>query len=72
MEIDNLFDILLAIVIAGLGWFLHQMNAEIQRVQILLNRTREEYATKFELKADMDRLIEYLHRIEDKIDRITK
>lgn len=43
--------------------------AEVKRIDILLNRTREEYATKGELREDMTRVMEALHRVEDKLDR---
>jgi hypothetical protein len=42
----------------------------MKRLEILLNRTREEYATRGELKEEMDRVMEALHRVEDKLDRI--
>jgi hypothetical protein len=45
------------------------MMAEVKRIDILLNRTREEYATKGELREDMSRVMEALHRVEDKLDR---
>ncbi len=51
-------------------WAFKQMYAEIKRIQILLNRTREEYATRNELRENMDRVMEALHRVEDKLDRI--
>ena len=44
--------------------------AEVKRIDILLNRTREEFATKEELRDDMDRVLEALHRVEDKLDRV--
>jgi len=43
--------------------------AELKRIDILLNRTREDYATKNELREDMNRVMEALHRVEDKLDR---
>ena len=45
------------------------MFAEVKRLQVLLNKTREEYATKAELRDGMDRVMEALHRVEDKLDR---
>jgi len=35
-----------------------------------VNKTREEYATKFELRDDMRQVMEALHRVEDKLDRV--
>ena len=66
----NLIDMLLGVIVAGGSWFLVGLNNELKRLSILLNRTREDYATKVELRDDMDRLMEALHRLEDKLDRV--
>lgn len=65
----NLIDLLLGVVVLGSGWFIREMSYEIKRLSILLNKTREDYATKIELRDDMDRVMEALHRVEDKLDR---
>ena len=70
MEMTNLIDMLLGVIIAGGAWFLVGLSNEVKRIGILLNRTREDYATKTELRDDMDRLMEALHRLEDKLDRV--
>ena len=66
----NLIDMLLGVIVAGGAWFLVGLSNEVKRIGILLNRTREDYATKTELRDDMDRLMEALHRLEDKLDRV--
>ena len=66
----NLIDMLLGVILAGGAWFLVNLSNEVKRISILLNRTREDYATKVELRDDMDRLMEALHRLEDKLDRV--
>ena len=43
---------------------------EVKRIDILLNRTREEYSTKQELREDMKMVTDALHRLEDKIDKV--
>ena len=45
------------------------MSCEVKRIQILLNKTREEYATKEELRDTTSRVMEALHRVEDKLDK---
>lgn len=70
MEMHSLVDILLALVIMGGGWWAKECHAEMRRIQILVNKTREEYATKTELHNDMARVMDALHRLEDKLDRI--
>ncbi len=71
MEISSMmfWNILLTLVIAPALWTFRQLMAEVKRIDILLNRTREEYATRQDLRDSMDRVMEALHRVEDKLDR---
>ena len=57
------------LVISGLAYFLSSQAKELKRVEVLLSRTREDYATRNDLRDDMSRLVEALHRVEDKLDR---
>ena len=72
MELDAMlfWNIILTVVIAPVFWAFRQMFAEVKRIQILLNKTREDYATKAELRDDMRRVMEALHRLEDKLDKV--
>jgi len=70
MDMTNLIDMLLMFIAAGFGWWANNTTKEVKRLEILLNRTREDYATRGELKEDMNRVMEALHRVEDKLDRI--
>ena len=63
------WNIILTLIVAPAFWAFRQMFAEVKRLQVLLNKTREEYATKAELRDGMDRVMEALHRVEDKLDR---
>jgi hypothetical protein len=49
---------------------------EVKRIQILLNRTREEiakeYVTKQEVHTDINRVLDRLDRLEKKIDDFMK
>jgi hypothetical protein len=60
--------------LALVGWFARTMWAEVQRLNILLNRTREEvardYVTKQEVHADINRVITRLEALDAKIDRL--
>jgi|TARA_R100001126_G_C4742159_1_gene108924 hypothetical protein len=71
MEIDAMlfWNIILTMIVAPAFWAFRQMFTEVKRIQILLNKTREEYATRVEVRENMDRLMEALHRVEDKLDR---
>ncbi len=57
-----------------LGWVLRDKAAELQRVTILLNRTREEiakeYVTKAEVHADINRVLDRIDKLGEKMDRI--
>ena len=71
MEFSSMmfWNVILTLVIAPALWMFRNQMAEIKRIDILLNRTREVYATKNDLREDMTRVMEALHRVEDKLDR---
>ena len=53
-------------------WFIMQLHNETKRLEILLNRTREEmnrdFVSKEDLKRDMERMMDSLDNINKKID----
>lgn len=61
-------------IIGPLGFLVRNALSELKRVDILLNRTREEigkeYVTRDELEKDMERLHDILNKIDEKIDRL--
>ena len=73
METTYLIDTLIGLVVGSMGWYLTTQAKEMKRIDVLLNKTREEvpkeYATKAELRNDLNRVMEALHRVEDKLDR---
>jgi len=64
----------LTILIGFVGWVLKDKSEELNRLQILLNRTREEvakeYVTKAEVHADINRVLDRLDRLDEKLDRL--
>lgn len=66
----------LSILIGFIGWTLKEKSGELQRVQILLNRTREEvakeYVTKVDVHHDINRVLDRLDRLENKIDNFIR
>jgi predicted membrane GTPase involved in stress response len=46
------------------------MFQEVKRIQILLNKTREEYARRDDVKDDVHELMDALRRLEDKLDKV--
>ena len=69
---DNmmLWNILLTLLATGFGWAFNKMFQEIKRLQILLNKTREEYVSRDEMRNSMTQVMDALHRVEDKLDRV--
>ena len=68
---DNmmLWNILLKMLATGFVWAFNKMFQEIKRLQILLNKTREEYLPKKDFNSDFKEVLNYLRRLEDKLDR---
>lgn len=66
------WNIVLTAIVALLGFVVKEKFAELQRISVLLNKTREEVArdhiTRTEFRADMQQLMERFDRLERKID----
>ena len=71
MEMSSMmfWNILLTLVIGPAFFIVRSMLAEIKRIDVLLNKTREQMATRAEVKEDMGQVLSALHRVEDKLDR---
>jgi len=72
MEISPIifWNVVLTLIIAPAFWTFRSLMSEVKRVDILLNRTREDYATRKEMRDDMKLVVDALHRVEDKLDRV--
>lgn len=70
MELDLVWNIIITLIIMPFAWAFNKMFAEVKRLQILLNKTREEYASKEDLRDTSTRIIDTLHRLEDKLDKV--
>ena len=60
----------LTLIIAPAIWMFRSMLSEVKRLDILLNKTREEYAKRDDVKEDMHTVMDALKRLEDKLDKI--
>ena len=71
MEITPIlfWNMILTLVVAPSLYSFRNLIVEVKRIDILLNRTREHYATKDELNNNVEHVLEALHRVEDKLDR---
>ena len=70
IDITTLWSAIITLVIMPMAWAFNKMFAEVKRLQILLNKTREEYASKEDLRDTSGRVMEALHRLEDKLDKV--
>ena len=70
----TLWNLALTCLVGVLGWVLKDKSDELGRITILLNRTREEmakeYVTKTEVHADINRVLDRLERLDEKLDRL--
>jgi hypothetical protein len=70
----TIWNAILSVGVSVVGFFLKSMYDETKRLQVLINKTREEiakeYVTKTQLDADINRIFDRLDRLEAKIDRL--
>ena len=63
------WNILLTVLISAFGWAFSKMFSEVKRLQILLNKTREEYLPRDDAQSQTTQILEQLRRLEAKLDR---
>ena len=68
------WNILITLIIAPVVYSIRQNFVELKRIDVLLNKTREEvartYVTKDEMESSMDRVIRMLSKLETKLDKL--
>ena len=68
------WNIFITLVLAPILYSIRQNTSEAKRIDILLNKTREElareYVTKTELKNDFDVLISRIDKLGEKLDKL--
>ena len=71
-----LWNIVLSFISALILFWVKFATDEMRRIQILLNRTREEiakeYVTKADVHSDINRVLTRLDRLEEKLDAFMK
>ena len=71
-----LWNLMLTVVVGIIGYILKDKFDELQRLSILLNRTREEIARDNVTQAELDRIVTHLDtrfsKLEVKIDELIK
>ena len=76
MELSTyiIWNVFITLVQAPIFYSIRANTSENKRLDILLNKTREElagnYVTKLELADDIDRILDSIGKLEKKIDRL--
>jgi predicted nuclease with TOPRIM domain len=72
----QIWNSVLSVAIGAIGFIIKNLFDEIKRLQILVNKTREElpkeYVTKYQLDADINRIFDRLDRLEGKLDKLVE
>jgi len=76
MDIDMTiaWNVILTLIVAPLILVIRAQIGELRRIDILLNKTREElgrdYVSKMEMETVLDRIINAIDRLSQKVDRL--
>jgi hypothetical protein len=70
MTTEMIINFGLTAILGIFGWILKSHVDEVKRLQILLNRTREDYATRADVHSDINRVLARIDNLDAKIDRI--
>ncbi len=64
----------MTVIIVPLGFLIRTVLSEQKRLDILVNKTREEiardYATREQIEADFERVLSSIQKIDEKLDRL--
>ena len=73
MEVQ-VWNLILSVATGAIGFIIKNLFDEVKRLQILINKTREElpkeYVTRAHLDADINRIFDRLDRLEGKLDKL--
>ena len=69
-----IWNLIITVIIAPLGFLIRNVLSEQKRLDILVNKTREEiakdYATREQIEADFVRIQNTLNKIDEKLERL--
>lgn len=72
----TVWNLILSGVLTAIGYLLKEKSDELKRIEILLNKTREEvakeYVTKVDVHLDINRVLDRLDRMEQKLDAVIR
>jgi hypothetical protein len=74
MDMNSAWSLALTFITGALGFLLKEKFAELKRLDILLNKTREEMARDYTTQAEVQRITDHIdqrfNRLEAKIDQL--
>ena len=69
-----IWNLIMTLIIVPLGFLIRTVLSEQKRLDILVNKTREEiardYATREQIEADFERVLSSIQKIDEKLDRL--
>ena len=79
MDIETghiIWNVILTLIVGPFLWVIKSIMDEQKRKDILINKTREEmardYVSKQELSEDINRILDAIEKLNDKLDRINE
>ena len=76
MDGNTIWSALLSAAVGGLWFFIREKFDELKRIDILLNKTREEIARDYTTNAEVQRITGHIdqrfNRLEEKIDQLIR
>jgi len=76
METNTIWLATLSAALGGLWFFIREKFDELKRIDILLNKTREEIARDYTTNAEVQRITDHIdqsfNRLEEKIDQLIR
>jgi hypothetical protein len=74
MDLNSAWSLALTLITGALGFLLKDKFEELKRLDILLNKTREEIARDYTTQAEVQRITDHIdqrfNRLEAKIDQL--
>jgi hypothetical protein len=74
MDLNTIWSAALSLVMAAVWFFIREKFEELSRLNILLNKTREEIARDYATNAEVQRITDHIdqrfNRLEAKIDQL--
>lgn len=74
IDANIIWNVILTFILMPVGLLVRNIISEQKRLDILVNKTREEiardYATREQIEADFQRIMDSIERLSEKLDRI--